>query len=173
MTDVKRKQCRDLIAWFDSGMDITVIGAAVKLGIGALPRRISDLEEQGYPIHREWQSYVNSKGELKRRMHYSKWFKSYKYFDVEKELENIDKAFDRLKSGNWVNYYTIDTLESLEEQIQILEDKKMTLYRKVKDFDSADSVAEDRAIKGIEQYKREISALQRKKTKLEKKWGTK
>jgi hypothetical protein len=99
MEDIKRKQCRDLIAWFDSGMDITVIDAAIKLGIGALPRRISDLEEQGYPVHREWQSYVNQKGELKRRMHYSKFFltKSLKYFDMAKELDAIDRAFDRLK----------------------------------------------------------------------------
>ena len=72
MEDLKRKQCRELKRWFDAGMDTTVIEAAVKLGIGALNRRISDLEEFGYPVHREWEIYFTRTGEKKRRMRYSK-----------------------------------------------------------------------------------------------------
>lgn len=92
--ELKRRQCRELRAWFDSGMDITVIDAALKLGIGALNRRISDLVESGYPIHREWEVYFNRLGEKKRRMRYSKGFGD---FDIDAELKGIDKAFASLK----------------------------------------------------------------------------
>jgi hypothetical protein len=67
-----REQCRDLVAFFNEGKSCTIIEAATKLGIGALPRRISDLQDQGYPIRKEWEHYVGRSGKLKRRMRYSK-----------------------------------------------------------------------------------------------------
>lgn len=95
LTELKRKQCRQLRDWFDSGMDITVIEAAVKLGIGALNRRISDLEEAGYAVHREWETYHNRAGEKKRRMRYSKGLPLSD--EIKTEIEGIETAFSRLK----------------------------------------------------------------------------
>ena len=45
---------------------------------------------------------------------------------------------------------------------------KLTLYRKVKDFDSADSITTDKAIEGMRQFDREISAIKNKIKKLSK-----
>ena len=39
-----------LLEWLQSGKKITQLEAFTKLGIGALPRRIMDLKEQGHKI---------------------------------------------------------------------------------------------------------------------------
>lgn len=63
---------------------------------------------------------------------------------------------------------TSEQLEELLDQKSDLEERKISLYRKVKDFDSADAVAVDKAIAGIKQFDSEISKINTKLKKLQK-----
>lgn len=61
-----------------------------------------------------------------------------------------------------------DQIAELATQKADLEERKMTLYRKVKDFDAADSVTVDKAIASIKQFDSEISKINTKLKKLTK-----
>lgn len=63
---------------------------------------------------------------------------------------------------------TEEQITELTAQRTDLEERKMALYRKVKDFDAADAVAVDKAIVSIKQFDSEISKINTKLKNLSK-----
>ena len=63
-----KKMNQNLRVWnyLDSGKGITRLEAYSKLGIFELPKRISELRQQGYPIGDTWIHVTNRYGEKTR-----------------------------------------------------------------------------------------------------------
>ena len=89
-------QCKKLADHIMKGNGVSSMLAFKMFGVTSLHRRLYELRESGIPVDEgTWSEHGGKRFKVYRKN--ETLTKSRKYFDMAKELDAVDRAFDRLK----------------------------------------------------------------------------